>query len=107
MARISREASFERSPKVPQGRRLMKVKELRAALAALPDGYDEHDVQLVTDRRLFVNAIYDRGAVGASAPLVRVSSPDANSVKCKRVWLYADDFDAHPAMPPEASKERS
>jgi hypothetical protein len=72
----------------------MKVKELREALAALPDGYDEHDVQLVTDRRLFADANYDRNVMVASAPLVRISSPDASSVKHKRVWLYAEDFGA-------------
>ncbi len=70
----------------------MTVKELRDALAAMPEGYDEHDVQLVTDKRMFSESSF-RPLIGvASAPLVRISSPDESSVKHKRVWLYAEDF---------------
>jgi hypothetical protein len=70
----------------------VKVKELREALAALPSGYEEHDVQLVTDRRLFVQSFSRDAVMVASAPLVRISSPDPSSVEHRRVWLYAEDF---------------
>lgn len=69
----------------------MTVNELRILLSSLPEGYDDYDVQLVTDKRLFSQSIADKNVEVASAPLNRISSPDENSVRHRRVWLYAND----------------
>lgn len=81
-------------------RPVLTVKELREALSVFPDDYS---IQLVTDVKVFSRTdlnmfvgpglpphVVNDGCMGASVPLVRVSTRDTNSDDHKRVWLYAE-----------------